>query len=79
MKEYTEAELLQIKDRDETWLKALKGVVGHGVGADLRQGGRKSLKVFVNQVFPETQAALDQRYGQDVPVTIERIGQVRKA
>jgi hypothetical protein len=79
MKDYNEQELSAIKDRDEPWLKSLEGVLGTGVGMDLRRGGRTSLKVFVSRVFPETRTAIEQRYGDNVPVAIEAIGGVQKA
>jgi hypothetical protein len=52
MKDYNEQELSAIKDRDEPWLKSLEGVLGTGVGMDLRRGGRTSLKVFVKGPCP---------------------------
>jgi hypothetical protein len=75
MNDFTEKELLGLRDRHEPWLKALPGVVGTGVGMD--KSGRLSLKVFSNRISTETRTAIGERLGA-VPVAIEETGEIRK-
>jgi hypothetical protein len=75
MKNFTPEELKAVRDQHETWLRALPGVVGTGVGMD--KSGRISLKVFSNRISAQTRDAIAQRLGS-VPVAIEETGEIRK-
>jgi len=75
MKNFTPEELKAVRDQHETWLRALPGVVGTGIGLD--KGGRISLKVFSNRMPAETRNEIAQRLSA-VPVAIEETGEIRK-
>jgi hypothetical protein len=75
MKTMSPAELQILRDQHESWLRALPGVVGTGIGMD--SGGRVALKVFTNHMPPETRDAIIARLA-DVPVAIEETGEIRK-
>ena len=75
MKNFTPEELKAVRDQHETWLRALPGVVGTGVGMD--KSGRISLKVFSNRISALTRDAIAERLGS-VPVAIEETGEIRK-
>jgi hypothetical protein len=75
MKNFTPEELRVLRDQHESWLRALPGVVGTGIGMD--KSGRISLKVLSNRISAETRNAIVERLG-DVPVAIEETGEIRK-
>ena len=72
---FTEEELVTLRDQHEPWLRALPGVVGTGVGMD--RAGQIALKIYSNRVSPETRNAIYERL-RDVPVAIEETGGIRK-
>jgi hypothetical protein len=75
MKKFTPEELHALRDQHESWLRALPGVIGTGIGMD--KSGRISLKVFSNHMSAETRNAIAERLGA-VPVAIEETGEIRK-
>ena len=75
MKTFTPEELHALRDQHESWLRALPGVVGTGIGMD--RSGRISLKVFSNHMSAETRNTIAERLGA-VPVAIEETGEIRK-
>jgi hypothetical protein len=68
-------ELQAVRDQHEPWLRAQPGVVGTGVGMD--KTGRIALKIFTNQMPPETRTTIAQRL-RDVPLALEETGEIRK-
>ena len=75
MKDITPEELQALRDQHESWVRALPGVVGTGIGMD--RSGRISLKVFTNQISTETRNAIAERL-RELPVAIEETGEIRK-
>jgi hypothetical protein len=75
MKNFTAEELQRLRDEHESWLKALPGVVGTGIGLD--KCGRISLKVFSNRISAATRNLIAERLSA-VPVAIEETGEIRK-
>jgi hypothetical protein len=74
MDTFTEAALLQIRDRHESWLRSQPGVVGTGVG--LSDAGDVVLKVYSDRMPPVVRDAILARLA-GVPVVIEETGRPR--
>ena len=68
MKTYTEAELVALRDRHESWLMEQKGVTGTSVGLDA--GGKIVLRVFTHGITEPTRRAIAERL-QGVPLAWE--------
>ncbi len=75
MRSFDQAELLDLRDRHEVWLRSQPGVVGTGVGMD--RTGAICLKVFTNRMTHTTRDAIQDRL-TGWPVALEEVGEVLK-
>ena len=68
MKDYTQEELLAVRDRHEAWLLAQPGVIGTGIG--LTEDGRLVIKVFTKGIRHSNREAIAKKL-TDVPIAWE--------
>lgn len=68
MKTYSQAEILEARDRHEGWLMAQPGVTGTGVG--LGSGGQIVLRIYTHGMAEPTRQAIMKRL-TDIPVSWE--------
>jgi len=70
--QYTEENLMDVRDQNESWLNAQPGLSGTGIGLDA--GGRVCLKIFTSHMPPATRNQIAARLG-GVPVDFEETGE----
>lgn len=68
MKQYTERELVAVRDQNEGWLMAQPGVTGTGIG--LGTSSSVVLRIYTSGISPPARLAIASRLG-DVPVEWE--------
>jgi hypothetical protein len=59
MKNYTQEQLLALRDSQEAWLMAQPGITGTGIGLDA--GGRLVLRIFTKGISPTTRESIAQQ------------------
>jgi hypothetical protein len=74
MPQFTQDQLLRLRDEHEEWLRRQPGFAGSGVG--LSAAGTLALKVYSDRMPPAVRNAIVERFG-DVPVSIEETGRPR--
>ena len=74
MPAFTADELLKIRDEHEPWLRQQAGVVGTSVGLDA--AGEICLKIFSDQMTPETRNSILERLS-GIPTSVEETGRLR--
>jgi hypothetical protein len=74
MPEFTEDELLRLRDEHEQWLRGQPGFAGSGVG--LASDGTVELKIHSDRMPAAVRNAIVERFA-NVPLTIEETGRPR--
>lgn len=72
--QYDEQQLVQERNRHESWLKQQQGVSGTGIGLDA--SGQTCIKVFTDHISPDTKNAIVSHL-RNLPVEFEETGEFR--